>query len=64
MCVICRFRARWLLLPTCCRKRTQNHLNDLETRCEDKKMKIGQLQAQLRKGQQQPAGAPAAVAAQ
>lgn len=31
-------------------KRKQNHLNDLENRCEEKKTKIMQLQAQLRKG--------------
>lgn len=44
-----------------CRKRTQNHLNDLEGRCEEKKSKIMQLQAQLRKGAAKPEGAPAAA---
>ena len=44
-----------------CRKRTQNHLNDLEGRCEEKKAKIMQLQAQLRKGAAKPEGAPAAA---
>merc|ERR1712216_940955 len=42
-------------------KRTQNHLNDLEGRCEEKKSKIMQLQAQLRKGAAKPEGAPAAA---
>jgi len=35
-------------------KRTQNHLNDLESRCEEKKSKIMQMQAQLRKGPAKP----------
>ena len=35
-------------------KRTQNHLNDLEARCEEKKQKMMQLQAQLRKGPPKP----------
>eukprot|EP00802_Teleaulax_amphioxeia_P017038 Tamp_17180.p2 GENE.Tamp_17180~~Tamp_17180.p2 ORF type:complete len:133 (-),score=58.88 Tamp_17180:918-1316(-) len=43
-------------------KRTQNHLNDLESRCEEKKSKIQQLQMQLRKGQQQGAAAAAGAA--
>ena len=43
------------------RKRTQNHLNDLESRCEEKKSKIMQLQAQLRKAASTPAAAPAAA---
>jgi hypothetical protein len=32
-----------------CRKRTQKHLTDLENNCEEKKVKMMQLQQQLRK---------------
>jgi len=39
-----------------CRKRTQKHLTDLENRCEEKKVKMMQLQQQLRKPPPKPEG--------